>query len=183
MNRYEALQELKIRIFDRDLIRHSLAVEAIMKGLASYFKEDEVKWGLAGLLHDIDYNEVATNNSEQSLVATKLLRDLKLDESIIYAIKAQKDNNKTPRQRKIDRALYSANLVSELIDATVLDNNTQKLENVNSDFLFKKINGESFGKGINMEGITNCTEMGMSLKKFLDISLNAVKRAPYDLDL
>jgi len=54
MEREQALEELKARIENENLIKHSLAVEAIMKDLAFYFKEDIDKWGLAGLLHDID---------------------------------------------------------------------------------------------------------------------------------
>ena len=53
MNREEAFKELQERLTNANLIKHSLAVEAIMRGIAIYFKEDIEKWGLAGLLHDI----------------------------------------------------------------------------------------------------------------------------------
>ena len=61
MNREQALEELMIRIEAPQMIKHSLAVEAVMKGLAKYFAEDVEKWQMAGLLHDIDYEKTVND--------------------------------------------------------------------------------------------------------------------------
>jgi len=55
MNREEALTKVKKYVKNKNLIKHMLATESIMRALAKRFNEDEEKWGLAGLLHDIDY--------------------------------------------------------------------------------------------------------------------------------
>jgi len=55
MTHQEALELLKEKIKNQNLIKHCLAVEACMRALARRFGEDEEKWALAGLLHDIDY--------------------------------------------------------------------------------------------------------------------------------
>ena len=65
MNRNEALELVKENIKNPNLVKHVLAVEAIMRELARYFGEDEELWGLAGLLHDLDYEK--TSNSSKKL--------------------------------------------------------------------------------------------------------------------
>jgi len=61
MTHQEALELLKEKIKNQNLIKHCLAVEACMRALARRFGEDEEKWALAGLLHDIDYEETKEN--------------------------------------------------------------------------------------------------------------------------
>lgn len=58
MNRNEAFRLVKQHITKDNLIKHVLAVEAIMKSLAEHLGEDSDKWDLAGLLHDIDFEEI-----------------------------------------------------------------------------------------------------------------------------
>ena len=58
MQREEALKLLKENLKNQNLIKHSLAVEAAMKDLAEFFGEDRGRWGICGLLHDIDYEKV-----------------------------------------------------------------------------------------------------------------------------
>jgi len=61
MEREKTLALLKQNLKNNNLIKHSLAVEASMKELAKYFKEDEEKWQTCGLLHDIDYEKIKGN--------------------------------------------------------------------------------------------------------------------------
>src|SRR5690606_5457611 len=104
MEREQALKELKSRLKNENLIKHSLAVEAIMKDLAFYFKEDIDKWGLAGLLHDIDYDETADDPSRHSVVGAEILESLNVESSIIYAVKAHNEVHGMERKRKMDKA-------------------------------------------------------------------------------
>jgi len=57
MNRNDALILVKERVENKNLVKHMLACEACMREMAAYFKEDADSWGLAGLLHDVDYPE------------------------------------------------------------------------------------------------------------------------------
>ena len=68
MNREQALQMLKQHLSNENHISHSLAVEAIMRGLAERLGEDVDKYGLAGLLHDIDYDATGEDPHRHSLV-------------------------------------------------------------------------------------------------------------------
>jgi putative nucleotidyltransferase with HDIG domain len=80
MNREQALEEVQKRISSKNLIKHSLAVEAIMRELAEHFGQDLEKWGLAGLLHDIDYENTAEDPARHSLEGAEILKGLGIEE-------------------------------------------------------------------------------------------------------
>ena len=154
-----------------------------MKDLALYFKEDIDKWGLAGLLHDIDYDKTADDPSKHSIVGAEILETLNIESSIIYAIKAHNGIHGIERKRKMDKALYCADPVSGLIIASALILPSKKLEDVTVEFVLKRMNEKGFAKGANREQIKSCEELGISLEKFIEISLNAVKKISDELGL
>ena len=73
MTREEALQLVKEKIKNENLVKHCLAVEACMQALAKHFEQNEEQWALAGLLHDIDYEETKDNPEKHSLVGAEIL--------------------------------------------------------------------------------------------------------------
>ena len=87
MDRDEALQLVKEKIKTKNLIKHCLAVEACMRALAEKFGEDQEKWGLAGLLHDIDYEETKDNPEKHSLVGAGILEELALIKKSLKQLK------------------------------------------------------------------------------------------------
>ncbi|HHV29205.1 HDIG domain-containing metalloprotein [Acetivibrio mesophilus] len=183
MEREQALEELRGRIENENLIKHSLAVEAIMKDLAFYFKDDIDKWGLAGLLHDIDCEKTAGDISKHSLVGAEILESLDIESSIVYAVKAHNDYHGIERKRKIDKALFCADPAAGIITASALILPSKKLEDVTVEFVIKRINEKGFAKGVNREQIKSCEQLGISLEKFIEISLEAMKKISDDLGL
>jgi putative nucleotidyltransferase with HDIG domain len=183
MDRTQAYQELTARLANRNLIKHSLAVEAIMRELAEHFKEDVDKWGAAGLLHDIDYDKTANDPARHSILGAEILENLGIDETIVYAVKAHNDYHGIVRKRRIDKALYSSDPVSGLITAAALILPSKKLEDVSVEFIMKRINEKSFAKGANREQIKACEELGIDLEDFIKISLNAMKKISPELGL
>ena len=91
MNRDEALKLVKEKIENKNLIKHSLAVEACMRALAKYFEENEEKWALAGLLHDIDYEETKDDPNLHSLKGAEFLEKLGLEKEITEAVKTHNE--------------------------------------------------------------------------------------------
>ena len=79
MERKEAFELIKNKIQNQNLIKHSLSVEACMKGLAIYFKEAVEKWAIAGLLHDIDYEETKDDPNLHSIKGAEILEKLGLE--------------------------------------------------------------------------------------------------------
>lgn len=183
MEREQALIELKGRVKSENLIKHSLAVEAIMKDLALYFKEDIDKWGLAGLLHDIDYDKTVDDPSKHSIVGAEILETLDIESSIIYAVKAHNEVHGIERKRKMDKALYCSDPISGLITASALILPSKKLEDVTVEFVMKRMDEKGFAKGANRDQIKSCEELGISLEDFIEIALNAMKKISEELGL
>lgn len=183
MERTQAMEELTLRLTNKNLVKHSLAVEAIMRELAAHFGEDVDKWGLAGLLHDIDYDRTASDPAKHSIMGAEILENLGVDEAIVYSVRAHNDYHGIERKRKMDKALYSADPMSGLITAGALILPSKKLADVTVDFLLKRMNEKSFAKGANREQIKACEDFGLSLELFLEISLRAMQKIAGDLGL
>src|SRR5665647_2237660 len=91
MQREEAWLLLRENLHNENLINHSLAVETIMRGLAERLQEDVDKFGVAGLLHDIDYDQTGDDPQRHSLVAAELLTEKGLESDIVYAVKVHNE--------------------------------------------------------------------------------------------
>ena len=175
MNRDEAFEELKVRLYDKDILRHSLAVEAVMKEFAKYYDADIEMWGLAGLLHDIDIEKTAGDPEKHSLVAAQILDNFDIDESIIYCIRSQSDYYRIPRKRKMDKVLYAADHLTKLITYCADKLPDNNLSNVTAQMVIENITKSDI-KGINFEHIKHYKELNITLLEFVEITLNAIQK-------
>ena len=101
MTREEALKLAEEKIKNKNLIKHCLAVEVVMKELAKHFNENIEKWALTGLLHDIDYEETKDTPEKHSLLGAEMLQQQGIDSEIITAVKAHNEIHGLPREDKI----------------------------------------------------------------------------------
>ncbi len=167
MNRAQALEELKLRLFDRHVLFRSLVVEAIMEELAGYFNADTYLWGLTGLLHDIDYEKTFGQPGLHGITGAEILENLDVDEAIVYSVRAHNDRNNIPRKRKMDKAMYLSDCVAEYIikycsrhKLTVPEMAQAVLEHIN----FEEPYTDKFA------------ELGISEQEFVKLSLKAFKK-------
>ncbi|HDQ00374.1 MAG TPA: HDIG domain-containing protein [bacterium] len=181
MDRATAYELAKSSFSNRNLFKHVLAVEAVMRELAEYFNDDIEKWGLAGLLHDLDYEETANDPDRHTLVTEDLLKPYSLDPEIIKAIKCH--NDKAPRNQLIGKAIYAADPVTGLIVAAALMHPDKKLKSLDSDFILRRFKEKRFAAGANREQILTCEDFGLSLESFLAIALRAMQRIDKELGL
>ena len=179
MNRQQAYDLARPRFSNNNLFKHVLAVEAVMRGLARHFNEPEELWGVAGLLHDLDYEETAAMPDRHTLVTEELLQPWQLPAEVIHAIKCH--NHLAPRESLFDRALYAADPVTGLIVAAALMHPEKKLALVEVDFILRRFKEKSFAKGASREQILTCTEMGLTLEAFLGIALASMQGISDDL--
>jgi putative nucleotidyltransferase with HDIG domain len=120
MERDALVKEVEARIPTKNLYKHILAVEAVMRALARHFGEDEERWGAAGLLHDIDYEETKTDPDTHSLLSGKIAEEMGFDAEIVDAVKAHNERHGIPRETKMAKALYSGDPLTGLIVAAAL---------------------------------------------------------------
>ncbi len=183
MTRDEAYALLKENLHNKNLIKHCLAVEAVMRKLADYFSEDREKWGLAGLLHDIDYDQTASEPEKHSLLGGEMLEEIGLDEEIIYAVKAHNAIHGLPRLKLIDKALYASDPLTGLIVAAALIHPDKKLSSIDTDFVLNRYGEKSFARGADRDIIASCSEMGLELEEFISLSLEAMQEISKELGL
>lgn len=183
MNREEALKLLKENVENENLIKHSLAVEAVMKKLAIKLGEDVEKWGLAGLLHDIDYEKTKDVPEKHSVISAEMLEEKNLDEDICYAVKVHNDIHDLPRNNALDKALYCADPVTGLIVAAALIHPDNSLDSIDLEFLVNRFNERSFARGARRAQIAACEEIDMELEEFLELSLEAMRDISDSIDL
>lgn len=183
MNRNEALEFLKKNLKNKNLIKHSLAVEAVMKRLAKHFGEDEEKWALAGLLHDIDYDFTKDDPQKHSLMGAEMLEKAGLPEDVVYAVKVHNEVHGLPRNSRMDKALYSTDPLTGLITAAALIRPEKSLFAVDVNSLMKRYKEKSFARGANREIIAACSELGLSLEEFMTLGLEAMQGIADELGL
>lgn len=183
MNRTEALTLLKENLTNRNLFNHSLAVEAVMCHLAEHFDQNVEKWGLAGLLHDIDYDRTKDDPAKHSLEGAEMLAGLGLPEDIVYAIKVHNELHGLPRPSLMDQALYATDPLTGFIVAGALIRPEKKLAAVEVPFLMKKFKDKSFARGANRETMKACSELGLSLDEFIGLGLEAMQGIAAEMKL
>lgn len=183
MDRTEALALLRKNLTNRNLFNHCLAVEAVMRSLARHFDQDEEKWGLAGLLHDIDYDRTKDDPARHSLEGAELLAGLGLPEDIVYAIKVHNEYHGLPRLSQMDQALYATDPLTGFIVAGALIRPEKKLATVDIPFLMKKFKEKGFARGANRETMKACSELGLSLEDFIGLGLEAMQGIAAEMKL
>lgn len=165
-----------------NLMKHMIAVSAIMRSLARHLNEDEELWEAVGLLHDIDYEKVNDDWGKHGLVSAEIVQDL-LPESALHAIKAHNPRTGVEIESRLDTALISADALSGLIIATALMMPNKKIAEVREKSLENKFRDRSFARGVDRGNIMLCERLGISLTDFFSLGLEALKPIGEELGL
>jgi len=145
MTREEALALVKEKVKTKNLVKHMLAVEAGMRALAPRFSGDPDRWALAGLLHDLDYEETKDAPDRHARVTVELL--------------------KTP-ESPMEWALLSVDPLTGLIVAAALVH-PQRLAGLTPKNVLNRYKEKSFARSASRENIAACKNLGMELEASL----------------
>ena len=181
MTREQALELLQSHLHNKNLVKHCLAVEACMRGLAGHFGQDPEPWALAGLLHDLDYEYTLDKPAEHTEKTAEMLAPLSVSGEIVHAIKAH--NMRVEPSSKMDLALLTIDPASGFIIACALMHPDRKLAALDLAFLKKRFKERSFAKGASREQMEGCSRLGMTLDEFLQLCLDAMKKISPELGL
>jgi putative nucleotidyltransferase with HDIG domain len=184
MDREEALKLLESKVKTINLIKHSLAVEAAMKELVQHFDENEKKWALTGLLHDIDYEETKDKPEEHSLKGAQFLKDQGIDEDITEAIKTHNERHDLSPQSKMAKSLFCVDPLTGLIVAATLVLPSKKIQDLTVENVLNRFKEKGFAKGAKREIIEQCeTLLNLSLEQFVAIVLRGMQKISQELGL
>jgi hypothetical protein len=190
MTREEAIKLLHEHMHNQNLRRHCYAVEAVMRAFAERFGEDQESWGIAGLLHDADYEELKGTEkvtTDHTKLTIEWLHKLQAGSDIKDAIASHAwgyvDDAPQPTNR-MQWSLYCCDELTGLIVAVALVKPDKKLASVTVDSIMKKWNEKSFAAGANREQIKKCEAMlKIPIREFVEISLKAMQRIAPKLGL
>ena len=183
MNREEALSLVRAHMKTEFIVRHVLAVEAIMRGLAEFYGEDSNLWALTGLLHDIDYELVSGDMKRHGLLAEEILAS-KVSGETIRAVKAHNHvNTGFAPESKMEKMLIAADAISGLIVACALVMPSKTLEEVSLKTVGKKFKDKDFARGSDRDRIRLCESVGLTREELFEISLRSLKGIASQLGL
>lgn len=195
ISRKQAWELLNEHMKNQNLLRHCLSVEAVMKELAKYFHEDEEGWGIVGLLHDGDYEEVKKDPSQHTLLMHKWLTDAfrqaqvepdESDKKILEAILSHNfaHTGQNSPKNNLEWSLYCCDELTGLIVAVALVRPDKKLSSVTVESVMKKWEVKAFAAGVKRKQIAMCEEkLNIKLVDFIAIALRAMQNISNDLGL
>ncbi len=180
MDRNTALQLVREKVKQENLIKHILAVEAVMRRLAEHFGEDPDRWGIVGLLHDLDYSETMNDPERHTHLTEEWLTEYPdVDAEMIHAIHCHADHAEC--HNKMDWSLYATDPTTGLITAAVLMHPSKKLAELQVKSVKKRFKDKRFAAGARRDAIAKCSELGLELGDFLDLALQGMRRISDDL--
>lgn len=181
MDREQALEIVHQHLKNKNLVKHSLAVEACMRALARRLSQDGEKWGLAGILHDLDYEITEKSPELHTTETVKILKEMDVEPEIIQAIQAHA--GQVSCQSEMDWAIFSIDPLTGLIIAATLMHPSRKLKDVDLGFVKRRYKEKSFARGAKREDIEQIKNVGLDLDEFISICLEAMQGIDKELGL
>ncbi|MDW7774601.1 MAG: HDIG domain-containing protein [Desulfobulbaceae bacterium] len=183
ISRDEARKLLDRHVANENMIKHCLASEAVMRSLAVKLDENPDKWGLAGLLHDLDVEtqpDLATHTRE----TVQVLEELGINPDVIDAISMHNEQaHGRKRSTKFHHALAAGETITGLITASALVRPDKKLGSVKPKSVRKRFKEKAFARGADREIIRECEMLGLEVSEFCDLALQAMQVISDDLGL
>jgi len=170
------------------LRKHMLAVEAAMRAYATQFGEDPDRWGLAGLIHDFDYERYP--NAEHSATeghpahGVRVLRELGWPDDILQAILGHATYSGVAREARMAKALFAVDELTGLITATALVRPSRSVNEVDARSVRKKMKDKGFARGVNRDDVLQgAQELGVDLDAHIQFVVDAMRAAAPALGL
>lgn len=183
MKRSEALALVREFVKNENLVKHMLAVEAAMRFYAEKLGEDADLWGVAGLLHDFDW-EIHPTLEEHPAAGAPILRERGVPEEIVRAILSHADHTGIPRDTVMEKALFACDEITGLITAVALVRPSRSLMDLKVKSVKKKWKDKSFAAGANRaEMEQGAEEFGVELWEHVGNVIEAMRRVAPELGL
>ncbi|GAB4329886.1 MAG: HDIG domain-containing protein [Bacteroidales bacterium] len=184
MDRQEALDLLHSYIKSPNMISHCIASEAVMRALALRFGEDPGRWGLAGLLHDLDVELVEGDMTRHGHETKRILLEKGFDEEFCDTILMHNESaSGRKRTTPFQHALAAGETITGMIVATTLVYPDKKIASVKPKSVIKRMKEKKFAASVRRENIMECEKLGLTLQEFVEIALSAMCEKAGELDL
>lgn len=165
------------------LIKHALAVEAVMRHFAQKFGEDAEFWGNVGLLHDLDYEKYPEQHCK---ITKELLEAEGYDAGFVHAVMSHGYGlcSDVEPVHFMEKVIYTIDELTGLITATVYMRPSKSILDLETKSVKKKFKAPSFAAGVNREVIQNgCMLLGMELDAVIEETIKGMQAAAEQLGL
>lgn len=181
--REKAMSVLKHYNKNEALIRHGLAVEAVMRFFAAEAGEDVDYWGAVGLLHDVDYEMYPDEHCKK---APELLKAAGYDDQFIYAVISHGHGLVVDAEPKLymEKVLFAIDELTGLIGAAALMRPSKSVMDIEVKSVKKKFKDKSFAAGVNREVILQgCKNINMELDDVINKCILGLRTAASEIGL
>ena len=183
MSREEAWKLLTEYTKTPALRKHALAVEAVLKHFARLNDEDSEVWGVAGLLHDLDYEKFPDQHCQK---AEEIMRESGVDETYIRAMKCHGYGICTDvkPESNLEKTLFTVDVLTGLINALCLMRPSKSVLDLEVKSVKKKFKDKSFAAGVNRDVIrSGCEMLGMDLDTVIRETIEGMKEYAEEIGL
>lgn len=147
------------------LQRHARAVEAAVCGYARRFGEDEEIWGVVALLHDFDYEQYP-DLTDHPFRGAEILRERGCPEFVIRAILSHGEHTNTPRETRLEHALFACDEMAGFVTAAALVRPSRSLGDLEAASVMKRMKDKAFARGVNRDDLRKgAEELGLPLEE------------------
>jgi predicted hydrolase (HD superfamily) len=193
ITRKQALQLIEEHVANKNIIKHMIALEAVMGALAKKLQITNAKlqinkkeWMMAGLLHDGDYSD-QVSVEKQGIQITEWAKaaGYEIPEPVAHAMAAHNwHNTGVEPESKMDWSIFCADSLTGLIVACALVLPSKKLADVSVEMVLKKFGQKAFAAGTRRDEIALCQEkLEISLEEFVRITLRAMQSIAGEIGL
>jgi putative nucleotidyltransferase with HDIG domain len=156
------------------LRKHARAVEASMRAYAARFQADPERWGIAGMLHDFDY-EMHPRAPHHPVKGAEILSARGVPADIVYAILAHADYSGMPRVGLLDRALYACDELTGFVHACALVRPGKVVSGLEPASVRKKLKDKAFARTVNRDDVyRGASELGVELDAHIAFVVDAL---------
>lgn len=184
--RENALDLLKKHNKDEGHIKHALAVEASMKFFAEKMGGDVEKWGMAGLLHDIDWEEMQETPERHTIEGARWLSEEGYPEDIVRAVLSHGWGicSDVQPENDMEKVLFTVDELTGLVMTAALVRPSRSVQDLEVKSVKKKWKDKAFAKGVDRELIVKGAEMiPMPLDTVIEWVILAMRRIEPELGL
>jgi putative nucleotidyltransferase with HDIG domain len=165
------------------LRKHARAVEASMRAYAARFSEDAETWGVAGMLHDFDY-EMHPHAPHHPMKGAEILLARGVPPAVVYAILAHADYSGMPRVALLDRALYACDELTGFVHACALVRPGRSLAGLEPASVRKKLKDKAFARTVNRDDVyRGAAGLGVDLDAHIALVVGALVPVAPDIGL
>jgi uncharacterized protein len=177
ISREEAAGLMEEYLQGEGLRKHCYATEAVMRAMAERLGHDPELWGIAGLLHDLDYEETKDQPPQHGLKTAEILKEKGVSSEVIEAIKAHNaEALGIERKTPLDIAITCSESVTGMVVATALVYPDKRIASVKPSSIVKRMKQKEFARNVNRDLIRKCEDLHVPIEEFAELSLRAMAR-------